>query len=88
MNNVRGRLAVIVPAHEGDLHQALASLELWPTACSAVTREHMDLVLYKAESGSAEASASILQALDSTAGKCFAHTKVVYANLREEVRRR
>lgn len=83
-----GRLAVVVPAHKGDLHQALESLQRWPTACSAVAKAKMDLVLYKAEGEDAESSASILPALDSTAGRCFANTKVVYANLRDEVRKR
>lgn len=79
------RLAVIVPAHAGDLPRAIKSLEHWPKLCSSVTLEHADLVLYYAE-GPDESTADVVPSLHESGGRCFANTRVVYANLDEEVR--
>lgn len=79
------RLAVVVPAHSGDLYRALASLSKWPTKCSPVTRAHVDLVLYKAEAED-ELSFGALRLLENTAGICFANTKIVHGALTKEVR--
>lgn len=78
------RLAVVVPVHEGDISRALSSLERWPSACSSITLSNVDLVLYKAEAPDGT-SGSILSALRRAAGGCFAHTKVVYGDLGDEV---
>lgn len=79
------RLAVVVPAHAGDLYRALASLSKWPSACSPVTQANVDLVLYKAETED-ELSYGALRLLQVTAGRCFAKTKIVYGALTKEVR--
>lgn len=79
-----GKLAVVVPAHEGDLRKALASLSRWPSACSLVTLGHVDLILYYAQAPD-ERSERILPGLTHTGGRCFARTKVVYGNLTVEV---
>lgn len=81
------RLAVIVPAHAGDLSRAIKSLEHWPKLCSSVTLEHADLVLYYAE-GPDESTANAIPTLQETGGRCFANTRVIYAKLNEEVRKR
>lgn len=78
------RLAVVVPCYEGDLERALASVARWPQACSPVTLSSVDLILYKAE-GDEESAKTILPALEQTAGRCFADTKIVYGHLRDEV---
>lgn len=80
------RLAVVVPAHAGDLSRAIKSLEHWPKLCSSETLEHADLVLYYAE-GPNETTANVIPTLQESGGRCFANTRVVYANLDEEVRR-
>lgn len=80
------RLAVVVPAFRGDLSRAVASLERWPTTCSQVTLQSVDLVLYYAEGE--EDSAAVTAAADTiskTAGHCFSKTRTVYAHLGEEV---
>lgn len=79
------KLAVVVPAHHGDLDKALASLALWPRTCSPVTLANMDLVIYYAEVPD-EKSDKILPTLTRTGGQCFARTSVVFGNLTEEVR--
>lgn len=84
-HSASGRLAVVVPAWRGDVDRVLEAVARWPTVCSAVTLSKVELVLYKAE-GEEESSAVLLPALENTAGRCFAKTKVVYAHLREEVR--
>lgn len=81
----QGKLAVVVPAHRGDLDRALASLSRWPTACSPVTLSSVDLILYYAAAPD-DKSVRILPSLSWTGGRCFAHTQVVYANLTDEVR--
>lgn len=80
----QGKLAVVVPAHRGDLDRALASLSRWPTACSP-TLSNVDLILYYAAAPD-DKSVRILPSLSSTGGRCFAHTQVVYAYLTDEVR--
>lgn len=80
------RLGVIVPAHKGDLSRAVSSLERWPANCSPVTLENVDLVLYYAESVADEDAAAAVPTIAESAGRCFANTKIVYANLNEEVR--
>lgn len=79
------RLAVVVPAHRGDLDRALASLSRWPSACSEVTLSSVDLILYYAGDVD-EKSSQILPSLSYTGGRCFSNTQVVYANLTAEVR--
>lgn len=81
------RLAVVVPAHAGDLPRAVSALDRWPTTCSPVTKENVDLVLYYAEGEDDPEPATALETISSTAGRCFANTKLVYANLDAEVRR-
>lgn len=83
------RLAVVVPAYQGDLKRAVASLQQWPASCSPITKENVDLVLYYAEgeddASDVEAAAS---AIVNSAGHCFRETLTVYAHLSEEVRGR
>lgn len=79
------RLAVVVPAHGGDLERTAESLARWPTECSSVTLEHADLVLYYAGNQD-NMSTAIMPTLAETAGLCFANTRIIYANLKEEVR--
>lgn len=79
-------LAVVVPAHAGDLWRAVSALAKWPKNCSPVIQENVDLVLYYAEGEEDAGPAAALEAVASSAGRCFASTKLVYANLREEVR--
>lgn len=81
------RLAVVVPTWRGDVDRALEAAARWPTACSAVTLSQVDLVLYKAE-GDQGSSASSLSSLEKTGGRCFSKTKIVHANLADEVRGR
>lgn len=82
-------LAVVVPAYQGDLDRAVASLERWPTNCSPLTVENVDLVLYYAEG---EEDRSVVEVaageIASTAGRCFANLRVVYAHLEKEVSER
>lgn len=83
------KLAVIVPAHGGDLSRALASLSRWPTKCSDITVHHVELVLYYAGGADDERwSDGVLAALEQTGGKCFAHTSVLFGNLTDEVSQR
>jgi len=81
------RLAVVVPAYVGDLDRAVSSLGRWPSTCSALTQENVDLVLYYAEgeedAAAVDAAAAIVA---ETAGRCFSKTLTVYAHLNEEVR--
>lgn len=80
------RLAVVVPTHSGDLDRALASLSRWPTVCSPVTLESVELVLYYAKGPADEHwSDNVLPELAQTAGTCFARTSAVFGNLSEEV---
>lgn len=79
-------LAVVVPAHAGDLPRAVSALDQWPKECSPITQENVDLVLYYAEGEEDEAPAAALEVIASTTGRCFANTKLVYAHLNEEVR--
>lgn len=85
----RHRLAVVVPAYRGDLDRAVASLERWPTECSPLTLQNVDLVLYYAEGEedriAVEAAAG---AVTESAGRCFANLRTVYAHLEKEVGRR
>ena len=79
------RLAVIVPSHRGDLGKALGSLARWPSTCHPSTRRKTDLVLYYA-GGEEDNVSLVLPALKETGGRCFAETRLVLANLRDEVR--
>lgn len=80
-------LGVMVPAHRGDLAKAMSSLERWPSdECSDITKKNVDLVLYYAEGETDTDAAKAVTAIAATAGRCFANTRIVYANLREEVR--
>lgn len=80
-------LAVVVPAYRGDLDRAVASLERWPTNCSPLTTQNVDLVLYYAE-GEEDRSAveEAAGAIAATGGRCFADLRIVYAHLEKEVR--
>lgn len=81
------RLAVVVPAHGGDLRRALASLAGWPKACSRITLGHVELVLYYAGAADdSEWSDDVLLELEQTGGKCFGRTSVVFGNLTDDVR--
>jgi len=83
------RLAVVVPAYRGDLDRAVASLERWPTECSPLTLQNVDLVLYYAEGE--EDRVAVQEAADAvteSAGRCFANLRTVYAHLEKEVGRR
>lgn len=80
------RLAVVVPAHAGDLPRAVSALDQWPKNCSPVTQQNVDLVLYYAEGEEDAGPAAALEVIASSAGRCFANTKLIYANLNEEVR--
>lgn len=79
------RLAVIVPAHRGDLAKALSSLAKWPSTCHPSTLRNADLVLYYA-GGEEDDVSAVLPSLAETGGRCFAETRLVLANLKEEVR--
>lgn len=80
------RLAVVVPAHGGDLKRALDSLSRWPTTCSPVTLDRVELVLYYAAGPDDGVwSGDIVPALAKTGGRCFAGTSAVFGNLTTEV---
>ncbi len=81
----RKKLAVVVPAHAGDLEKALNSLKDWPTKCHPNTLANADLVLYYA-GGAEDNVEAVLPSLAATGGRCFANTRLVLANLSEEVR--
>lgn len=84
--NGRGRkLAVVVPSHAGDLDRALASLAKWPTRCHESTLVNAELLLYYA-GGPEDRVAASLPSFAQTGGKCFAATRLIFANLNEEVR--
>lgn len=85
-NEDHRRLAVIVPAHRGDLSRAVSSLGRWPTECSPVTQKNVDVVLYYAEGVEDTAASDAVETIAATAGRCFANTRIVYANLDGEVR--
>eukprot|EP00752_Nemacystus_decipiens_P001258 g1256.t1 len=77
-------LAVVVPAHRGDLDLAVHSVANWPVpaSCSALTERNVDLVLYYA--GGEEDKDAVAAAADSiakTGGRCFANTRTVFAEL-------
>lgn len=75
------RLGVILPTSADDLGRVIESLVRWPADCPrTVISQFVDLVLYF---GSSEDAASVVPALES-AGRCFASTKIVFANLLEE----
>lgn len=83
------KLAVMVPAHGGDLRKALKSLSAWPKACSQTTLRHVDLILYYAGSDDDEGwDDSVLPELERTGGRCFLRTSVIFGNLNAEVRAR
>ncbi len=79
------RLAVVVPAHAGDLSRAVSSLDRWPQECSPVTQDNVDLVLYYAEGEEDSGPSTALDAITASAGRCFSNTRLIYANLNEEV---
>ena len=80
----REKLAVVVPAHAGDLDKALASLATWPSRCHEATLVDTDLILYYA-GGEEDGVAAALPSLAKTGGKCFATTRLILANLSDEV---
>lgn len=80
------KLAVVVPVYRGDLLRAVSSLEQWPTSCSPVTQQNVDLVLYYAESeADNSATAATAETIAKSAGRCFSSTQTVHADLAEEV---
>lgn len=82
-------LAVVVPAHRGDLDLAVHSITNWPqpTVCSPLTKANTDLVLYYAGGEEdAEAVAAAADTIAKTAGRCFAQTRMVFAELEKKVR--
>lgn len=79
------RLAVVVPAHAGDLSRAVSALDRWPRECSPVTKDNVDLVLYYAEGEDDSGPTAALDEITTSAGRCFSNTRLVYANLNEEV---
>ncbi len=83
------KLAVMVPAHGGDLRKALKSLSAWPKACSPTTLRHVDLILYYAGSDDDDGwDYSVLPELERTGGRCFSRTSAIFGNLTAEVRAR
>lgn len=77
---------MVVPVYDGDLEKSLESMALWPKVCHQETLSKVELVLYKAEREEEGTRESLQKALEETAGECFAETKIVYANLKDEVR--
>eukprot|EP00903_Cladosiphon_okamuranus_P007272 g7050.t1 len=80
-------LAVVVPAHRGDLDLAVHSITNWPqpTVCSPLTKTNADLVLYYAGGQEdAEAVAAAADTIAKTAGRCFGVTRTVFAELEKE----
>lgn len=85
------RLGVVLPATSNNLQQVIESIRRWPipTECSTSTSQHADLVLYYAEHTNTDDTAYILPYLffiEQSAGRCFANTRIVFANLSNEVR--
>lgn len=79
-------LAVVVPTHAGDLEDAVVALSKWPNICSAITRHRMQLVLYYSGGKEDKAwSEGIIDAVEQTGGRCFQRTRVVFAQLDDEV---
>lgn len=80
------KLAVVVPTHGGDLSRAVSSISRWPTTCSPVTRDYVDLVLYFAQGPEhASWSPEVITSLTRTGGRCFAKTRAVFGHLTDEV---
>lgn len=80
-------LGLVHPVYRGDLARAVSSLRRWPTNCSPVTQQNVDLVLYYAEGEEDSLMvAAALETIGETAGRCFSKTRTVYAHLDEEVR--
>ena len=85
-------LAVVVPAHRGDLELAVHSMTNWP--CNPYQQhkhptQAMDLVLYYAGSSEEDDDEAVSAAADTiakTAGRCFANTRTVFAELEQKVR--
>lgn len=75
-------LAVVVPMHGGDVARAMESMKKWPATCSSDTLRAVDLILYHAEYVEEN---DLLAWLPFEASRCFRRTKVVNANLTEEV---
>lgn len=81
------RLAIVVPAYRGgDLARAASSLERWPTHCSPITLQNVDVVLYYAD-GEEDASDVVTAAetVAESAGRCFSKIRAVSVRLDEEV---
>lgn len=80
------RLAVVIPSYRGDPYRTVASFERWPTECSPVTLEKMDIVLYYAKGEEDNLSViPAVKAISATAGRCLGKTRTLYANLDKEV---
>ncbi|CAM9264062.1 unnamed protein product [Choristocarpus tenellus] len=76
-------MAVVVPAHEGDLDLALGSILQWPSKCSNLRRRNMDLIVYYAGREDSTSSRA-LDELKRSSVSCFKSTKIIYARLTEE----
>lgn len=82
------RLAVVVPFHRGDLDLAVQSITNWPepASCSPLTEQNMDLVLYygggQEDYDAVSAAADTIQ---TSAGRCFASTRTIFADLEKKV---
>lgn len=84
----RKLLAVVVPTHAGDLKEAVVALSGWVNYCSAITLSRMHLVVYYAgNAGDGVWSEEVLPTVTQTAGRCFEHTRVIFADLDQEVTR-
>jgi len=82
-------LAVVVFADKGDLELATQSIKRWPMpeACSSLTEQNVDLVLYYA--GGEEDKEAVSAAADTIAKsgrRCFANTRTMFAELEKKVR--
>ncbi|CAM9592837.1 unnamed protein product, partial [Choristocarpus tenellus] len=78
-----GQMAVVVPAHEGDIDLVLRSIRQWPSRCSNLRLMNMDLVLYYAGTEDT-ASRRVLDELKHSSLPCFKWTKLIYARLEED----
>lgn len=82
----RKLLAVVVPTHAGDIQEAVVALSRWPTVCSVITRHRMQLVVYYSGNvGDGAWSEDVIPTIAQTGGGCFERTRVIFADLDEEV---
>ena len=77
-------LGIVVPLTAEELPRALESVKRWPTSCSGITLNSVDLILYFAREYPQELERYLKLAVESTS--CFRKTRVVTAALHPEVR--